>query len=178
MIVPCVNSVRIDAVTHKTSHESSLGLNNHILFSLSLRAGHPPAFALRNDVDVCLWLPSSQIPLAANESSQVKLVISHEGTLDAFGYIQASKQQKKYLQCSPDMGYAVICEPHRHIFIYKSTYESASGLKNRNKSTQVSIGQQKLVTMDESDEVLGMVCENEVTLLLTQRNVIALQINS
>lgn len=146
-----------------------------MLFSTCLRPGHPLAFALRSDVDACIWLPYTIQTGAANEAL---LNVKHEGTLNAFGYIQASKQQKKFMQCSPDMNYAIICEPHRHIFVYKSTYNTASGLKNRNSSAKVSIGQQKLVTMDASDEVLGILCQNEVTILLTQNKVLCLQINS
>lgn len=104
--------------------------------------------------------------------------MKHEGTLNAFGYVQASKQQKKFLQCAPDMSYSIISESQRHIFVYKSNYDTASGLKNRNSSKKVSIGQQKLITMDESDEVLGIVCENEITVLLTQKQILCLQINS
>lgn len=98
--------------------------------------------------------------------------------MNAFGYVQASKQQKKFLQCSPDMNYSIICEPHRHIFIYKANYDTASGLKNRNTAKKVSIGQQKLLTMKESDEVLGIVCENDTTMLLTQKQILCLQINA
>lgn len=164
----------MDAISHQTTHKANLGSNNPVLFTLSLRAGSPLAFALRNDVDACVWLPYVQ----SNAENDVTLNIKHEGTLNAFGYIQASKQQKKFMQCSPDMNYAIICEPHRHIFVYKSTYATAAGLKNRNSSTKISIGQQKLITMDDSDEVLGIVCQTETTILLTQKHVLCLQINS
>ena len=167
---------RVDAITHKTTHRVVLGLNNPPLYALPLRPGQPPALAIRNDVDVCLWLP--QVAASLNEDESVKWTVQHEGTVNAFGYIQASKQQKKFIQCSPDMSYALICEPHRHIFIYKTTHDGASGLKNRGQSTKISIGQQKLVTMDEFDEVLGIVIENEVTLLLTQKHAICMQINA
>lgn len=167
-------TVRIDAKTHQTTHKIQLGTSNAVLFSLSLRAAYPPAFALRNDVDVCVWLPQVQPSL----SNEVTFNVRHEGTLNAFGYIQASKQQRKFIQCSPDFNYSLVCEPHRHIFVYKSAYDTASGLKNRNSSQKISIGQQKLITMDDSDEVLGVVCQNEVTFLLTQKNVLCLQINA
>lgn len=164
----------MDAISHKITHKANLGSNNPVLFSLCLRAGSPLAFALRNDVDACVWLPCIQ-PDATNETT---MKMKHEGTLNALGYIQASKQQKKFMQCSPDMGYAIICESQRHIFVYKSSHDSASGLKNRNSSSKISIGQQKLITMDSSDELLGIVCQNETTILLTQKHVLCLQINS
>lgn len=163
----------MDAVSHKITHKSNLGSNNPVLFTLCLRAGSPSAFALRSDVDACIWLPHIQTGAAG----EVSLNVKHEGTVNAFGYIQASKQQKKFMQCAPDMNYAIICEPHRHIFVYKSSYATAAGLKNRNSSTKISIGEQKLITMDETDEVLGVVCQNECTILLTQKHVLCLQIN-
>lgn len=171
-------TVRIDAISHDTTHTANIGQNNPILFSLPLRAGQPPAFALRSDVDVCVWLPITRPSIDPTANVRSELQFRHEGTLNAFGYIQASKQQKKYIQCAPDFSYSIVCEPHRHIFIYKGAYESASGLKNRNSSEKVSIGQQKLVTMDEADEVVGLICENEVTMLLTQRQILCLQIKS
>lgn len=144
------------------------------MFTLAIRPGYPLAFGIRSDVDTCIWLPYIQ---TGTENESI-LNIKHEGTLNAFGYIQASKTQKKFMQCSPDMNYSIICEPHRHIFLYKSTYATAAGLKNRNSSTKVSIGQQKLITMDASDEVLGVVCQNETAMLLTQKHILCLQVTS
>lgn len=141
-----------------------------------MRAGQPSAFALRSDVDVFLWLP--QITLNLSDNQNYKLSFEHEGTLNAFGYVQASKQERKYIQCSQDMSYAVICEPRRHLFIYKMTYSSAAGLKNRSSGLRACIGQQKLATMDENDEVLGILCETEVIILLTRTHVICYQINA
>lgn len=104
--------------------------------------------------------------------------MKHEGTLNAIGYVQASKQQKKFIQCSPDMSYAIICEPQRHIFYYKETYDTAGGLKNRSNGTKANIGQQKLITLDETDEVLGILCENDATILLTQKQILCLQLQT
>lgn len=167
-------TVRMDAKTHSVTHIANFGPSNAILFNIDLRANSPTAFALRSDVDACIWLPNVQ----ANQDGQINLHMRHEGTLNAFGYVQASKQQKKFLRCSPDMKYSIICEAHRHIFVYKANYDTATGLKNRNTSTKLSIGQQKLITMDKTDEVLGIVCENETTILLAQKQILCLQINS
>lgn len=164
----------MDAKTHSVTHKANFGPSNAILFSIGLRANSPPAFALRSDVDACIWLPNIQ----TNENGEINLQMRHEGTLNAFGYVQASKQQKKFLRCSPDINYSIISEGHRHIFVYKANYDSASGLKNRNTSKKLSIGQQKLITMEETDEILGIVCENETTLLLAQKQILCLQINS
>ncbi|XP_058444040.1 nudC domain-containing protein 1 [Malaya genurostris] len=155
---------RLSAVGHETTHKIFLG-SNAPLFSVCLRPGFPAALAMRHDVDACLWLQQS----AADWS------LRHEGTLHAFGYVQASKQQRKFLMCSPDLEYAVICEAERHVFIYKASYGSASGLRNRN-GPQVTIGQQKLVTLEGCGEILGLSCENDYTILLTETKILVLQL--
>lgn len=82
----------MDAISHQITHKANLGSNNPVLFTLSLRAGSPLAFALRNDVDTCVWLPYVQ----PNAESEVILNIKHEGTLNAFGYIQVMKHYQLY----------------------------------------------------------------------------------
>lgn len=82
----------MDAKTHRVTHKANFGSNNAILFSIGLRANSPPAFALRSDVDACIWLPNVQ----TNQNGEINPQMRHEGTLNAFGYVQASKQQKKF----------------------------------------------------------------------------------
>lgn len=97
-------------------------------------------------------------------------------TLNAFGYVQASKRDRKYIMCSPDMNLSVISESIRHLFIYKNKYSTAGGLRKRTGS-QLSIGQQKLISLDGTDgEILGMSVENEIVLLLTENSVLCLQL--
>lgn len=139
---------------------------------MGLRANSPLAFVLRSDVDAIVWQPTTSVTADGEQNFAVR----HEGTLNAIAYVQASKQQKKFIQCSPDMSYAIICEPRRHIFYYKGSYDTAGGLRNRNSAANISIGQQKLVTLDGSDEVLGILCENNVTILLTQKQILCLQL--
>jgi len=102
--------------------------------------------------------------------------VRHEGTLHAFGYVQASKEQRKFIDCCPDLDYAVICESYRHVFIYKPRNDSAGGLRNRN-GPQVIIGKQNLVTLDpDVGEVLGLVTAPNVITILTQHAVLYLQV--
>ncbi|XP_058821774.1 nudC domain-containing protein 1 [Topomyia yanbarensis] len=155
---------RLSLASHETTHKVFLG-SNAPLFTVCLRPGFPAALALRHDVDACLWL----------QQAGTDWSLRHEGTLHAFGYVQASKQQRKFLTCSPDLDYAVICEAERHVFIYKASYGTASGLRNRN-GPQVTIGQQQLVALEGSGEILGICCENDYTVLLTEKQILVLQL--
>lgn len=173
---------RIDATTHQITHRVTLGQNNPSLFTVQLRTAHPSAVVVRNDVDACVWLPllntASHHSTTTNTDAAVNWQLQHEGTINALGYVQASKQLKKYMRCSPDMSYAIIAEPNRHIFIYKMGHTGAAGLKYRGNGAKLSVGQQHLITMDENDEIVGIYAEDNATILLTQNNIIVLQVKA
>uniref|UniRef100_A0A182PX31 NudC domain-containing protein 1 n=1 Tax=Anopheles epiroticus TaxID=199890 RepID=A0A182PX31_9DIPT len=87
---------RLSVVSHSVTHTILLG-NEPPLFEVTLRAGLPATFAVRHDVDACLW-QLQPVPYGADDCR-----VQHEGTLHAFGYIQASKRQQKYLGCAPSL---------------------------------------------------------------------------
>ncbi|XP_013104778.2 nudC domain-containing protein 1 [Stomoxys calcitrans] len=161
---------RFNLPTKSITHSVIMG-SNPPLFTTSLRPGFPLAIATRQDVDCSLWLQQYNVTKPDEWS------LRHEGNLHAFGYIQASKQQKKFMDCSPDLGYAIISESHRHIFLYKSKYDTANGLRNRN-GPQVTIGKQHLVTLDDAGEVLGLCTANSTATLLTEKFIMFIQIES
>lgn len=152
---------QVDAATHSITHRIYLGSNAPI-FSKQIEGGK--MIALRHDVDACLW--------GFEDNAEHW---KHLGTLDAFGYVAASKQQRKFMECSPDINYAVICEPERHVFIYMNEWATAGGLRNRS-GLQIKLGQQKLVALEGTGEVLGMAVLNEVTFLLTPKFMLCLKV--
>jgi len=64
------------------------------LFSVPINVNSVHAICLRHDVDGCVW----QLD-APQEDGQWPC--THIGTFPAFGYVQASKQQKKFCTCAP-----------------------------------------------------------------------------
>ncbi|XP_004525905.1 nudC domain-containing protein 1 [Ceratitis capitata] len=160
---------RYNMVTKSITHAVVLGSSPPI-FSTNLRPGFPNAIAIRQDIDAGLWLQQY------NPSKPDDWSLRHEGNLHAFGYVQASKQQRKFVECSPDLNYALICESHRHIFIYKSNYDGANGLRNRN-GPQVKIGKQHLITLEDVGEVLGLTTAEHLVTILTERYILYLQLS-
>lgn len=154
---------RFDKKTKLTTHKVIIG-STPPLFSLQLQANKTPSIVTRYDVDGIVW----------TFKSDPEWTFQHEGTLNAFGYVQASKQQKKFMSCSPDFSYTIICEPERHVFLYKNRYDNVSQLRNRT-GVKSSIGQQKLIVLENTGEVLGMIVENEFTLFLTEKYAICMQ---
>jgi hypothetical protein len=64
------------------------------LFSAPVKTDAVPAICLRHDVDGCVWqLESPQ--------ENGHWPCTHIGTFPAFGYVLASKQQKKFCTCAP-----------------------------------------------------------------------------
>ncbi|TDG41139.1 hypothetical protein AWZ03_012437 [Drosophila navojoa] len=161
--------LRFNITDSEITHKISLGYSPP-LFTTTLRAGYPAAFATREGVDAALWLQSYQ-PVNPSDWK-----VRHEGNLHAFGYVQASKQQRKFTDCCPDLEFAVIAEAQRHVYIYKPHNESAGGLRNR-YGPQVMIGKQHLVTLDEDmGEILGMATATNLITLLTAKAVLFLQV--
>lgn len=58
-----------------------------------------------------MWLPHASLT-----ASQARW--RHIATFNALGYVQASKRERKFTLCSPNLKYAVISDSTRHVFVY------------------------------------------------------------
>lgn len=164
--------VRLDPSNHSISHQASLG-GHQALFTTRLSATSVPALCLRHDVDGCMWqpLPSPKPDLSV-------WPIDHVGTFHAFGYVQASKQQKKFSICAPDLSYVAICDATRHIYLYRQPRDVDGSLRNRRTGQKVSqTAQQQLISLPDSVEVLGAFAGNHFLFVLTDCYLIAFNVN-
>lgn len=152
----------IDGETHKQTHEADLG-GRQFLFSTALNSTHMPSFCLRYDVDGVLWSEEK------GGSSWV-----HQSTFNAFGYVQASKQQKKYCTCAPDSSYCAVVEWTRHAYVYWQPSIVETDLRNRKSGQKVSqVAKQQLVTLDCTEEILGVQAFEKVLIILTEKELYA-----
>ncbi|XP_013187971.2 nudC domain-containing protein 1 [Amyelois transitella] len=162
--------VRMDVGSHQITHRISLSVHQY-LFSINIDNQEAPALALRHDVDACIWQPYAQ--LVNSDTWPLK----HQGTLLAFGYVQSSKQNRKFVTCPPNFSYSVVCEASRHIFIYRSA-SNDSQLRRRTEGVMksVKVGQQNLFNFEKYGEVIGINATNEFLFVLTQKTLIAIEI--
>ncbi|XP_041376317.1 nudC domain-containing protein 1-like [Gigantopelta aegis] len=159
--------MRIDGETHTATHAINLG-GHQWLFCKQTDSEKPPALCLRHDVDGLLWQPEQP-------SSSRETLLHHTGTFNAFGYVQASKQQKKFSSCAPNLSYAVICECVRHIYIYRQNSPVLSPLRNRKTGQQVSaIAKQQVVALESTDNILGLHVTNRQIFVATGKTVYAI----
>lgn len=129
---------------------------------------------LRHDVDGLVWQPST------DETSPLK--IEHRGTFSALGYVQASKQMRKFTCASPDLSFAAICDVSRHIYVYRQPASISSGceLRNRKSGQKVEkVAKQQVITLQENNEdILGAVATSGTLFVVTLNTVFAIRINN
>uniref|UniRef100_A0A914WVS8 NudC domain-containing protein 1 n=1 Tax=Plectus sambesii TaxID=2011161 RepID=A0A914WVS8_9BILA len=153
----------LDDESHAVIRESDLS-GRQFLFTRRLGAQEPMSVCLRHDVDGVLW----------SFDVNGKLV-EHRATFNAFGYVQASKQQRKYSTCAPDGSYSVIIDGAKHAYIYWQPSPLSTDLRNRKNGNRVTaVAKQQLVTLpDMTDEILGFHAASDCLFLLTAGKVIA-----
>ena len=125
-----------------------------MLFSTTVREDSVPHVCLRYDVDGILWQPSR---------SKTTFWV-HVATIDAFGYVLASKQEHKFVGCSPDFGYAVITDCKSNIYVYECC-------KGRSKKRA-----QYVASFQDSNEILGCIIGNNIICVLTDNYVHVLEL--
>uniref|UniRef100_A0A8C4WK59 NudC domain-containing protein 1 n=1 Tax=Gopherus evgoodei TaxID=1825980 RepID=A0A8C4WK59_9SAUR len=159
-----------ERLMHLTSEEMvNLGSNQY-LFSAVVDPKEMPCFCLRHDIDAILWQPRSDQPDNMWE---------HIATFNALGYVQASKQDKKFTACPPNYSYAAICECLRRVFIYRQPTPLSTVLYNRKEGRQVGqVAKQLVATLEASDPILGFQATNERLFVLTTKSLFLIKVNT
>ncbi len=156
------------AVTHRVN----LSGHQH-LFDVQTVADRPSALCLRHDVDGLVWQPQ-------RDSQQTGFV--HVGTFPALGYVQASKEQRRFTVASPSMSYSAIVEAARRVYLYRQPTPIASefDLRNRKSGRRVSqVAKQQVVTLESpgegegrnSQQVLGVAATDGSLVLITKDSI-------
>lgn len=160
--------LRLDIGKHSATHQCNLGAHQYVM-TAALNSATPPSFCLRHDVDTLLWQPGF--------SSDNIWRCEHVGTLNAFGYIQASKTQRKFSLAPPDMSFAAICDVSRHVYIYRQHEPITGDVKNRRSGRRVTqISRQHVVSLDDQANVLGAAAFNNSLIILTNNYLHHLQL--
>ncbi|XP_020639129.3 nudC domain-containing protein 1 isoform X1 [Pogona vitticeps] len=150
---------RFDGNTLNVTHVVNLGSNQY-LFSAVVEPKEMPCFCLRHDVDALLWQP--------HPDQEDKW--EHISTFNALGYVQASKQDKKFMACAPNRSYSALCECLRRVFIYRQPTPLSTVLYNRKEGRQVGqVAKQLVATLETHDPVLGFQATNERLFVLTTK---------
>lgn len=146
---------RIDLVEEKNTHVAMLGASNHVLFTCKTKSGQ--AICLRHDNDGCMWV--------TGEVDDTKWNMEHYYTFPGFGYVEASKSNKKFCVSPTDGSYVAILEHTRYIFLYKRP------------EPNVQVGKQWIVDLGtETRPIMGTVATNKYLIVLTKNKLYRLNI--
>lgn len=141
------------------------------MFQSRLDIDSPPALCLRHDVDGLMIQPQN----TAKENQQPW---THTATFNAFGYVQASKQQRRFSLCAPDCSYAVICDCVRHMYIYRQPTAVLSPIRNRKTGQEVgAVAKQQLVSLDAVDNIIGIQVTNKYVFVTTADNLYCITVH-
>lgn len=125
-----------------------------MLFSTITRTDGVPSICLRYDVDGIIWQPSR-----ARTAFWV-----HVATLDAFGYVLASKSEHKYIGCGPNFEYAVITDSRSNLYVYECHQEA------------VKTRAQYVASFNDCEDILGCVLGKDMIYVLTDTHFMMLEL--
>ena len=128
---------------------------------------------LRHDVDGLVWQPTLV-------NGQLKM--EHIDTFSALGYVQASKEQRRYTLVSPDRSFVAIIDRARHVYIYRKPEAISEGceLRNRKSGRQVQkVAKQQVPTLDHDPEdyVVGALATKNSLMVSTTLKLFCLKIH-
>jgi len=131
---------------------------------------------LRHDVDGIIWQPSINKPSTDPLEDDSSITWLHVATFNAFGYVQASKQNRKFITCAPDFSYAIIANCSRHIFVYRQPAEMTSPVRNRKTGEQIgSVAKQQLISLELAD-IVGVHATERRIYMLSGRTIYAVTV--
>lgn len=148
---------RIHLSSHTTTHIAPLSTQNRVLFTQKSKSCQ--ILCTRHDHDGCVWtLNSSTI-------SAEQWELSHTSTFPGFGYVEASKTNKKFCISPPNSSFVAIIEHIRHGFLYEKPDETARVAKQR----IIDLG-------NNSQPIMGAIAMNEFIILLTKDKLYQLKV--
>ncbi|XP_038131413.1 nudC domain-containing protein 1 [Cyprinodon tularosa] len=160
---------RFDGETLRATQVVNLD-GHQYLFTVDVDPTQMPCLCLRHDVDALVWQPRPDRPEDMWE---------HIATFNALGYVQASKQDKKFATCAPDFSYAALGECLRRAFIYRQPSPVETVLFNRKQGRQVGeVAKQQVASLDSDKPILGFRASNERLFILTSSNLFVLKVNN
>nr|SVE71772.1 EOG090X08S2 [Daphnia similis] len=163
---------RFNGETNEFTHKAIL--SGQLLFFTQSAPGLAPAFCLRHDVDGLIWQPMG-------DELEQSWGCLHTAALQALGYIQASKEQRKFTVAPPNMTYAALCDAFSHVYIYRQSNCTSTGVEMVHRPTGRRVGnvaRQQVLNIDSSEECLGALATNSFLLLLTSSSLFAIRVNS
>ncbi|XP_034950207.1 nudC domain-containing protein 1 [Chelonus insularis] len=146
---------RINLKTQTTTNFAIFGSRNRVLFGYKSKSCQ--ILCSRYDHDACIW--------ELKDSRSDDWAISHTTTFPGFGYVEASKNNKKFCLLAPNFSYIAIIEHSKYGFLYERP----------NKNERVA--KQRIIDLgSDTQPILGAVATNENIFILTKDKLYSLKV--
>ncbi|XP_067935964.1 nudC domain-containing protein 1-like [Watersipora subatra] len=122
------------------------------LYSQVAQESNAPSFCTRHDVDGLIWTPDA--PPADS--------YTHTATFNAIGYVQASKENRRFISSPPSQSYVAIADAEKHIYVYRQPKPLDTDVRNRRTGRALQhVSMQQVVSLDGSEAIHGF-CTTDV----------------
>ncbi|KAH0533773.1 nudC domain-containing protein 1 [Cotesia glomerata] len=146
---------RINLTNRTTAHLTILTSHNRILFTHKLKTCQ--VLCARYNHDGCVWEP-------VHRDEEWELV--HKNIFPGFGYVEASKANKKFCISPANGNYVAIIEHKRHGFLYEKPQQNAL------------VAKQKIIDLGiDSTLIMGAIATDNYIILLTQDKLYKLNVS-
>jgi hypothetical protein len=167
---------RFNGNTHSITHRIDLS-GNHWLFMIpTLKSTNAdnnelPYFVVRHDVDAIVCSPES-----SPDIEQFK--VTHLATFPAFGYVQASKTNKRFIVSSNDFNFVAIADGLRHVYVYRRPHLLQSGeVRNRKTGKELqTIANQHVINLTDCQSIIGIQATNNSIFVLSSDQIFLIKL--
>ena len=125
-----------------------------------------------------MWQPI--ISSGSLEGNTGNLTLEHVGSFAALGYVQASKQQRKFSCSAVDLSFVAIIDRLRHIYIYRQPSDISEGCELRNRTTGQRVkrvAKQQVVTLqDTNEEIIGAIASATMLFVATKSSLFTIRV--
>ncbi|KAH8854215.1 NudC domain-containing protein [Schistosoma japonicum] len=168
---------RLDHETLKCTHQAYLSGHQWLfkIYCSNWGSSATHAFCIRHDVDGIVWLPLCQSNLTNIKSGKDQCTWKHVSTLQAFGYVLASKRESRFVSCPVlsdgcSLKFVAVADYTRRIYVYRQP------LPNDSKDTElrkritvnslerqqiVHVASQHVITLPTNEPITGFVATDE-----------------
>ena len=123
-----------------------------------------PYVSIRHDVDAVVWQP---VGSRGGGGGGGGTVWTHVTTFNALGYIQASKEDRKFTVAPPSLKFVAVSDCKRHVFVYA---QPAEGIMGNSSAEGVH-------TMADRADILGLrASDSGLVFVLTAKSLTVLQV--
>lgn len=164
---------RIDATTDRASMRYAGQPRCRPCFSMPLRPGGSPALAYFEPPNIMLWAFEPPVGTAKWEPQ-------HIGILNGTSSYLKQTPNAKFMLCAPSGRYTAMVESRKSIFFFLP-YVKGPGYTEEYLGSRPGIGRMRSHKMPsdeaEGSEVRGMAVEEDVTLLITDKAIMAFKVH-